>query len=204
MVKVGLTGGICTGKSRVLDIFRDFNAYTLKSDEIARNILFHDDSPVLKDLSAVFGTDIVNPESGIDKEKFTRVLFEDARKREAVNRKVLPLITRERNTTFNELKKNSNYHFFVYESALLVESGTYRDFDKIIVVYTTPEEQLKRLMKRDGIGREEAGQKIKSQYPLSEKLKVAHYTVDTTGSLEMTRRKTLETIYLLKRHCNLE
>ena len=81
----------------------------------------------------------------------------------------------------------------------MVESGTYKDFDKIIVAYTTPEEQIKRLTARDGIDRQEAEKRLKSQFPLNEKLKVANYTIDTTGSLENTKSNTLETYHLMKK-----
>ena len=203
MYKIGLTGGICTGKSLVLDIFKKHNAYTLKADEIARNILFGEDSPLLHQLSEIFGPGVVNPDSGINKESFSKILFEDTQKRNIVNQKILPLVIKERDNTFEELKKNSHYDLFVYESALLVESGTYRDFDRIIVVYTNYEEQLRRLLQRDRIDRREAEKKIKSQYPLSEKLKVAHYIIDTSGSLENAERKTLETIHLLRKDLNI-
>lgn len=199
MRKIGLTGGICTGKSFVLNIFKQHNAYTLKADEVARNILFGESSPLVEELSVLFGDEVVNRNSGINKEEFSKILFEDPEKRKIVNEKILPLVTRERDHTFEGLKKNSTYDLFVYESALLVESGTYRDFDKIIVVYTNYEEQLRRLIHRDRISQAEAEKKIKAQYPLAEKLKVANYTIDTTGSLESSERKTLETIHLLKK-----
>jgi dephospho-CoA kinase len=204
MVKIGLTGGICTGKSYILDVFKKFNAYTLEADVIAKNILFTRNSPLLDELSTTFGDDIINVHSGINKEKFSKVLFEDAKKREILSLKILPHILQERDSTYRELKKNSNYDFFIYESALLVESNSYKDFEKIIVVYCTPDEQLERLMRRDSITEEAAMQKIKSQYPLSEKLKVANYTVDTSGNMDTAERNALETIYLIKEEYNLE
>jgi dephospho-CoA kinase len=84
-----------------------------------------------------------------------------------------------------------------------VESGNYKDFNKIIVVYTSQEEQVRRLMERDGITKEDAENRIKAQFPLNEKLKVAHYTIDTTGSFEEAKNKTLETFHLMKKDFNL-
>jgi dephospho-CoA kinase len=80
-----------------------------------------------------------------------------------------------------------------------VEAGIYKEFDKIIIAYSSPEEQISRLMARDNIDIEEAENKIKAQFPLNEKLKVAHYTIDTSGSFENTRSQTLETFHLLKK-----
>jgi dephospho-CoA kinase len=104
---------------------------------------------------------------------------------------------------FDDIQKTQIYHFFVYESALLVEAATYKDFDKIIVVYTTPGEQIKRLMKRDRIDKVEAEKRMKSQFPLSEKLKVANYIIDTTGTLENAEIQTLKTYHLLKKDLNI-
>lgn len=109
----------------------------------------------------------------------------------------------ERDNIIADLEESKIYDFFIYESALLVESGSYKDFQKIIVVYTSQEEQVRRLMQRDGITREDAENRIKAQFPLTEKLKVAHYTIDTSGSFEEARNKTLETFHLMKKDFNL-
>lgn len=199
MHKIGLTGGICTGKTFILSIFKELECYTIRADDIARNIIFSNNSGVLKEIISVFGEDIYDEKNGLKKEKFTRLLFEDQEKRNFINNMVHPQVKAERDNIIGSLKESSVYDFFMYESALLVESGTYKEFDKIIVAYTTPEEQTRRLMSRDGISQEEADGRIKAQFPLSEKLKVANYTIDTTGSLENTKSKTLETFHLMKK-----
>lgn len=203
MHKIGLTGGICTGKTFVLDLLKKMNCYTVRADEIAKNIIFSGDSEISKEIIEVFGEDIYDKEKGIDKEKFTKILFEEPEKRHFINDIVHPLVTQERNKIFNDLKETGVYDFFIYESALLVEAGTYRDFEKIIVVYTTVEEQIKRLISRDGISQEDAEKRIKAQFPLSEKLKVAHYTIDTSGSFDNARTKTMETFFLMKKDFNM-
>ena len=81
----------------------------------------------------------------------------------------------------------------------MVESGVYREFDKIIVVYTTPEQQVERLVARDGIDPADAKKRLKSQFPLSEKLKVANYTIDTSGRFENARANTLEVFHLIEK-----
>jgi len=199
MYKIGLTGGICTGKTFILNIFKELECYTIRADDIARNIIFSNNSEILKGIIKVFGEDIYDEKNGLKKEKFTRLLFEDQEKRNFINNMVHPQVTAERKNIIESLEESSVYDFFIYESALLVEAGIYKEFDKVIVAYTTPEEQSQRLMERDGIGREEADHRIKAQFPLSEKLKVANYTIDTTGSLENTKSKTLETFHLMKK-----
>lgn len=199
MHKIGLSGGICTGKSLILKIFRELGCYTTRADDLAKNIIFTPNSPILKELVNAFGEDIFDKKNGLKKEKFTHILFEDAEKRNFCNKMVHPLVKAAREDLVKSLEQANVYDFFIYESALLVEAGIYKEFDKIIIAYTSPEEQTARLMKRDNIDLEEAEKRIKAQFPLSEKLKVAHYTIDTSGAIENTRTQTLETFHLLKK-----
>ena len=202
MVKIGLTGGICSGKTFILEVFSELGCYAQRADEIAREIIFAPDSKLMPQIKEAFGSDIYDEEKGFNKEQFTKILFEDAEKRHFINNIVHPLVIAERNRIFKDLEKSGLYKFVVYESALLVESGTYKDFDKIIVVYTSTEEQIRRLMIRDSIAIDEAEKKIRSQFPLSEKLKVAHYTIDTSGSFDSARVKALETYHLMQKDMN--
>ena len=199
MYKIGLSGGICTGKTLILNILRELGCYTVRADDLAKSIIFGDNPVIRKELINVFGQDIYDEKTGLNKETFSRILFEDEEKRNFVNRMVHPLVKAEREKLIKNLEESKLYDFLIYESALLVEAGIYKEFDKIIIAYSAPEEQIARLMERDGIGLEEAENKIKSQFPLSEKLKVAHYTIDTSGSFENTRIHTLETFHLLKK-----
>ncbi len=199
MNKIGLTGGICAGKTFVLNLLKELGCYTLRADDIAKNIIFSGNSKISQEIIKVFGPDIYDDKQGLKKEEFTKILFEDAEKRNFINNIVHPLVTAERNKIYEDLNITKAFHFFIYESALLVEAGIYKDFDKIILVYTTHEEQLKRLMARDGIKKEEAEARIKAQFPISEKLKVAHYTIDTSDTFENAKAQTLETFHLMKK-----
>jgi dephospho-CoA kinase len=203
MHKIGLTGGICTGKTFILSVFKELGCYTLRADEIARDIIFASDSQVSQEIEKEFGEGIYDEEKGLKKEEFTRILFEDIKKRNFVNNTVHPLVIAEREKVFKDLNKTGVYQFFIYESALMVESGSYKDFDKIIVVYTTADEQMKRLQARDSIDYDDAENRIKAQFPLSEKLKVAHYTIDTSGSFESAKAKAYETFHLMKKDFNI-
>lgn len=204
MIKIGLTGGICTGKTYILNIFKELDCFTIKSDEIAKKIIFSNDNKIIEKIVETFGEEILDSNGGINKKIFTQMLFEDIEKRNFINNFIHPLVVIERDNIYSDLKKTKVYQYFVYESALLVESGNYKDFDKIIVVYTSQEEQIRRLIERDKISQEDADKRIKAQFPLSEKLKVANYIIDTTGSLEEARKKTLECFHLLKKDFNIE
>ena len=202
MFKIGLTGGICSGKTFILNIFKELNCYTVKADDIARNIIFSNKPEIIKEIVKVFGESVFDEKNCLIKEEFSRMLFEEPERRIFINNLIHPLVREERKILYDDIKDSEAYDFFVYESALLVESGIYKDFDKIIVVYTSHEEQIRRLMERDNLSREDADQRIKSQFPLNEKLKVAHYTVDSTGTYENAKAKTLEAYHLMKKDFN--
>ncbi|MBN1195958.1 MAG: dephospho-CoA kinase [Candidatus Aminicenantes bacterium] len=205
MIQVGLTGGICTGKTFVLDIFKKLGCYTLQADELSQKIIFAPDSEVAKSIVDTFGSGILNKATGeIDRELFSQMLFEDKAKRDFINGLVHPLVRAEREKLIKEIGKTSVYDIFVYESALLVESGIWRDFDAVVVVFAHADEQIRRLMERNHLSRKEAESRIRSQFPLSEKLKVAQFTIDTTGSFEKAEAQALETYHFLRKRFNLD
>ncbi len=203
MIKIGLTGGICSGKSLVLSFFKQLGAYTLKADALSKSILFSDDHKQREKIMAAIGSPVLDGNPLPDKETFSAILFTNPEKRMMINSIVHPLVREARDKLIAAVEKTGKYSLFLYESALLAEAGTYRDFDRILVVYCNPETQLKRLMTRDSIDRQEAETKIKSQMPLSEKLKIAHYTIDTSGSKDNAYAVTLEIFSLIQRDFNI-
>jgi dephospho-CoA kinase len=203
MHAIGLTGSFCSGKTFVLKVLEEQGCYTMRADDLAKNIIFSPDSPVLQKISAAFGPGIVDPEKGLDKDQFSRLLFEDHEKRKLINAIVHPLVSAERKKKIRAIEATRLYDFLIYESALLLESGIYREFEKVIVVYSPAAVQLRRAMERDKLTRAEAQKRIRSQFPLREKLKVANYTIDSGGTCENTRANTMEVFHLLKKDFNL-
>jgi len=200
---IGLTGGFCSGKSFVLKVLEEQGCYTMRADDLARAIISAKDSPVLAEIISVFGPEIYDQKKGLNKEKFSAMLFEDQEKRNFVNTIVHPLVSEERRKKIRSIEATKIYDFLIYESALLVESGIYKEFEKIIVAYTSPEEQIARAESRDKLSRLEAEKRIHSQFPLKEKLKVANYSIDCSGTCENTRANTMEVFYLLKKDFHL-
>jgi dephospho-CoA kinase len=200
---IGLTGGFCCGKSFVLKVLEEQGCYTMRADDLAKTIIAAKGSPVLAEIISVFGPEIYDRKKGLNREKFSELLFEDQEKRNFVNTIVHPLVSEERRKKIRAIEDTKIYDFFIYESALLVESGIYKEFEKIIVVYTSPEVQIARAKDRDKLSRLEAEKSIQSQFPLKEKLKVANYSIDSSGSYENTRANTMEVFYLLKKDFNL-
>jgi len=203
MHAIGLTGGFCSGKTFVLKVLEEQGCYTMRADELAKNIIFSKDSPILQEIISAFGSEIYDREKGLDKEKFSEILFEDHEKRNFINTIVHPLVSEERHNKIRAIAETRIYDFLIYESALLLESGIYNEFEKIIVVYTAVAEQLQRAMARDKLTRPEAEKRIQSQFPLKEKLKVANYTIDSSGPFAKTRANTMEVFHLLKKDYNL-
>ncbi len=203
MHAIGLTGSFCSGKTFVLKVLEEQGCCTLRADDLAKNIIFSPDSPVLREIIAAFGPGIYDPEKGLDKDQFSRLLFEDHEKRILVNTIVHPLVSAERQKKIRAIEATRLYDFLIYESALLLESGIYREFEKVIVVYSPAAVQLRRAMERDKLTRAEAQKRIRSQFPLREKLKVANYTIDSGGTCENTRANTMEVFHLLKKDFNL-
>jgi dephospho-CoA kinase len=200
---VGLTGGFCCGKSFVLKVLEEQGCYTMRADDLAKTIIMARDSPVLEKIIAVFGPEIYDRKKGLNKERLSELLFEDQEKRNFVNTIVHPLVSAERHKKIRAIEATKIYDFFIYESALLVESGINKEFEKIIVVYTSPEIQIARAEARDKLSPLEAEKRIKSQFPLKEKLKVANYTIDSSGTFDSTRANTMEVFYLLKKDFHL-
>jgi dephospho-CoA kinase len=203
MHAIGLTGGFCTGKTFVLKVLEEQGCFTMRADDLAREIIFSKDSPVLEEIVAIVGPGFVDPQQGLDREKFSLVLFEDREKRNRINAVVHPLVSEERKKRIRAIEETRLYDFLVYESALLLESGIYKEFEKVIVVYSRETVQVRRAMERDRISRPEAQKRIRSQFPLREKLKVANYTIDSGGGFESTRANTMEVFHLLKKDFNL-
>jgi dephospho-CoA kinase len=203
MHAIGLTGSFCSGKTFVLKVLEEQGCYTMRADDLAKSIIFSQDSPVLQEIIAAFGPGIYDHEKGLDKEKFSQLLFEDHKKRNVINTIVHPLVGEERQKKIRAIEATRIYDFLIYESALLLESGIYKEFEKIIVVYSSPAVQLRRAMERDKLTRTEAQKRIQSQFPLREKLKVANYAIDSGGTFENTRANTMEVFHLLKKDFNL-
>jgi len=201
---IGLTGGICSGKTQVLQIFTELGAFTLKADDLAKQIIFIKNSPVSKEIVSFFGKKVLDGNNGIDKNYFSKTIFSDPEKRAFVNELVHPLVDQEKKKRIKEIAATGLYSLFVYESALMVENDTFKSYRRVIVAFTSPEEQERRLMLRDGISRAEAKARIQAQFPLKEKLKIANYIIDTSGSFEQTRTKTCEVFHLLQNDLGLD
>jgi dephospho-CoA kinase len=186
ILSVGLTGGIASGKSIVTRELGRLGAIIIDADEIVHKLLGPGGAafgPVLER----FGREILDDEGRIDRRVLGKRVFADPRDRWALNGIVHPLVLKEEERLHSEIRLLAEDRVVVTDAALLVESGTHKRFDRLVVVWCSVEEQLRRLATRDGIGREAAMLRIGTQMPAAEKVKLAHYTIETTGSEDDTR-----------------
>jgi dephospho-CoA kinase len=185
MLKVGLTGSIAVGKSHVLRMFAELGCHVIDADLIARNVVAPE-TEGLKSVVATFGA-VLNTDGTLDRGKLGQIVFADEAKRQKLNSLLHPLIIAAQDEQVREYEAVDPNGIVIIDAALLIESGGYKRLDKLIVVHCDPEIELQRLMKRDGLSRKVAEDRIKTQMPQEEKKKYADFLIDTSGALEDTR-----------------
>lgn len=193
MLKVGLTGGIATGKSYVLAVLGELGCEVIDADTIAHQVI-EQGRPAYRDIVNHFGAEILNEDGTINRAALGAIVFGDKNAREKLNAIVHPRVYEAQVEWFEQIAQRAPGAIAVVDAALMIETGSYRRFDKIVVVYCDPELQLKRLMERNGFTREQALVRISAQLPSEEKLKYADYSINTSNGFEDTRRQT-EAIY---------
>ena len=189
MLIVSLTGGIATGKSVVAEVFKNLGCYVQNADSIAHQLM-EPGKPAWKKIVAHFGKNILNPDQTIDRARLGAVVFADEKERHFLNNILHPLVMEKKKEEIRRLRKEGLYKIFISEAALTLEAGFASFFDRIVVVYCPLEIQIKRLMERDKIGRDEAMKKIKAQMSSEEKKEKANYIIDSSGTLAHTVEQT--------------
>lgn len=197
MLKVGLTGSIAVGKSFVVGVLRELGAATLDADQTAREVVARGTTG-LEQIIEAFGTAVLQPNGELDRIKLGAAVFGDEAKRQLLNRIVHPLVIEKQNAWLREREAINDGGIAVIDAALMIESGGYKRFDKLIVVWCEAEVQINRLMERNSLSRDEAVQRIAAQMPQEEKKRYADFLIDTTGGFEAARRQTIEIFERLK------
>jgi len=189
MLRVGLTGSIGVGKSFVASLFAEFGCHVLDADQTAREVVMPGTSG-LKALTEAFGEQILNTDGTLDRKRLGALIFADQSQRQQLNQILHPFIIVRQDEILREWETRDPGGIGIVDAALMIESGGYRRFDKLIVVHCRPEVQLERLMLRDQLSREEAQRRIASQMPQEEKQRFADYLIDTSDGFEVTRERT--------------
>lgn len=182
---VGLTGGIASGKSTVSRQLAELGCEVIDADVLAREVVAPGE-PAWHGIVAAFGREVLQPDGALDRKRLGALVFSDPERRRRLEAITHPAIHARRQVLLDRLAARGFDGLVVQDAALLIEAGGAAQVDRVVVVYATPEEQLARLMRRDGLGRDEAAQRIASQMPLAEKVRHAHYVIDSSASHEET------------------
>ncbi len=171
MIKVGLTGGIGSGKSIVARIFNVLEIPVLDSDLIARELM-QNDPELIAALSDRFGASIFNDRK-LDRKKMGSIVFNDPQALKELNSLVHPAVRK----AFSDWADQQNSPYVLMESAILAETGGHRNFDRTIVVSAPEDLRIQRVMKRDGVGEEAVRARMRNQASEEERLKIADHVI---------------------------
>jgi len=191
MVSAGLTGGIGCGKSAVAKMFRARGAATIDSDEIGRSLM-QPGNVVYDRIVSGFGPEVLLPDGQLNRAKIAEIVFHDLDRLKHLNAIVHAPVLREIDRqVFAQRQKNPSA-VVVVESAVLFEAGQNRRFDKMVVAWCRPEQQIERTRAKSGISVADIERRMAAQMPGEEKKRLADYVIDTSGTLEETERQVEE------------
>ncbi len=190
-MRVGLTGGIACGKTNALAEFERLGVYGIDADQIGHEVIQPDGS-AYAEVVEEFGASILNQDGTIDRGRLGAIVFTDESRRQDLNRIVHPHVLAEEERILNSLEDELSTlrpRVAMVDAALMVEAGSYRRYDVILVVYCREEIQLRRLMARDGLSEPEAQLRMRSQMAPLEKIRYADFIIDNSSRLSDTRRQ---------------
>ena len=189
MLRVALTGGIATGKSYCLAHFAELGAPVVDADKLARDAV-STGSPGLRAVVQRFGAEVLGADGSLDRSALGRIVFGDARARAALEAIIHPEVYRHIREWFANLP--SGTRVAIADIPLVFETGHNHDFDAVIVAACTPEEQVRRVVARDGLSEREARARLAAQWPIEEKVKRADHVIWTDRGFAETDRQTQE------------
>ncbi len=190
MRKLGLTGGIASGKSVVAAMLRELGFDIIFADDISRHLL-EPGQAAYDEVIREFGREIVQAGGKIDRKKVASIVFADRAKLDRLNAIIHPRVESQILEQFAEWERLGNVKVAFVEAALLVEAGYMKNLDGLIVTWCTPEQQMARLKSR-GMSEQDARARIAAQMPVEEKLKLATEKIDCSGTIEETREQVVD------------
>jgi dephospho-CoA kinase len=190
MRKIGLTGGIASGKSTVAAMLRELGFDVIFADDISRRLL-EPGQAAYEETIREFGREIVLADGKLDRKKIAGIVFADRGKLDRLNTIIHPRVEAEIFKRFGDWENEGNRRVAFVEAALLVEAGYMKKLDGLVVTWCKPEQQVERLIAR-GLTEQEARARIGAQMPAEEKLKLATCKIDCSRSIEETRRQVTE------------
>jgi dephospho-CoA kinase len=187
MLRLGLTGGIASGKSAVAAMLREMGFAVLDADSLAHRLI-EPGQPAHEEILREFGPAVLAADGRVDRAKLSTIVFNDRAKLDRLNAIVHPRVAEVVLRQFDEWQRGGMRDAAFLEAALLIESGIHKNLDGLVVAWCEPQQQLERLLAR-GLTEAEARRRIAVQLPVEDKLRLATEKVDCSGSLEETRRQ---------------
>jgi len=187
-MRVGLTGGLASGKSTVAASLEDLGAVVVDADALAREVVAPG-TPGLADVVAEFGTEVLGPDGALDRARLGALVFADPARRAALEAIIHPLV-RARARALEEAAPAGAV--VVHDIPLLVETGQASSFDAVVVVDVPVEVQVARAVRERGWSEEEASSRISAQASREQRLAVATYVLDNAGTTEDLRQRVAE------------
>jgi dephospho-CoA kinase len=187
MLRLGLTGGIASGKSVVAAMLREMGFEVLDADALAHRII-EPGEPAYHEIAREFGPEFVASNGYINRAKLGAIVFADPAKLARLNAIIHPRVETAALRQLDEWAHSGKREAAFIEAALLVEAGYQKVLDGLVVTWCRPEQQLERLRSR-GLTEEQARQRIAAQLPIEEKLRHATYKIDCSGTIDETRRQ---------------
>ena len=193
MLKIGLTGGIASGKSLVGQMFTELGAHTIDADEIAHELM-KPGEPAYDEVVRAFGSDILNPDKTVNRGKLAEVAFDKRRPRiYELNRILHPGVIQKYESSMDEIGRREPDAIVILEAALLLEAGLRKRFNRIVVVTCKPQQRIERWAQRFHLDPEaakaEVTRRMMAQAPDEAKIQAADYVVDNSGAVEDTKNQ---------------
>lgn len=198
MLKVGLTGGLASGKSFVGGALAAMGCHLIQADQLGHEVLLKG-AEAYDAVVREFGPGVLAEGGAIDRRRLAAEVFDKPDRLRLLNSLVHPPVVRREEELMARLAADDPHGIAVVEAAILIETGSYKRFDRLIVVVCDQERQIQRAMKRDGLERGEVLARLSRQMPLAEKRKFADYVIDTSGTKEETLRQTCQIYEALRR-----
>jgi dephospho-CoA kinase len=187
MLRVGLTGGIASGKSTVAEMLRERDIPVLEADPLGHELL-EPGQAAYDEVVRDFGKEVLDPSGKVNRAKLGGIVFSDAQKRARLDQILHPRILDVVRKWFAALEGPEAPELAVVEAALIIEAGYNKELDKVIVCWCRPEQQIERLEER-GLSVEDARRRMAAQMPMEEKRRLANEQIDCSGSIEETKRQ---------------
>ncbi len=191
MISVGLTGGIGCGKSTVAGMFASLGAVTINSDDIGRTLM-QPGNVVYDRIVSGFGSEMVDASGQLDRAKLADIVFHNLEKLKHLNAIVHAPVLREIDRQVQLARRKDPNAVILVESAVLFEAGQNRRFDKMVVVWCRPDQQVERYVAKSRISVEDVRRRMDAQMPGEEKKRLADFVIDTSGPMEDSEKQSRE------------